>query len=70
MILTMNQDCLNSKNELQAIKGEKVELISDAHLPVLLLRSLTTGNTFSVRESGTDYEEQKKKHETDTNSTK
>lgn len=60
MKLTMLQDIMNSKNELQAAKGEKVELISDHHMPVLLVEN-DRGRTFSVRHTGTDYEEQKKK---------
>lgn len=55
----MLQDTLNSKNELQAAKGEKVELISDRHMPVLLVEN-EKGRTFSVRFSGTDYEDIKK----------
>lgn len=60
MKLTMLQDTLNSKNELQAAKGEKVDLISDFHFPVLLIMN-DRDRTFSVRHTGTDYEEQKKK---------
>jgi len=60
MTLTMTQDCYNTRNEINASKGEKVELISEAHFPVLLVRN-NRGNTFSVRESGTDYTEQKNK---------
>jgi hypothetical protein len=57
----MLQDCFNTKNEANALKGEKVELISDNHFPVLLVSSLTTGNSFPVKAEGTDYEKQKKK---------
>lgn len=65
MTLTMTQDCFNTRNEANALKGEKVELISDRSYPVLLV-SVMRGNTehrFPVRFSGTDYEEQKKKNE-------
>ncbi len=60
MKLTMLQDTLNSKNELQAAKGEKVELISDHHFPVLLIQG-NSGRTFSVRYTGTDYDPKKHK---------
>lgn len=60
MKLTMLQDTLNSKNKLQAAKGEKVELISDSHFPVLLCRN-DRGNSFSVKSEGTNYEELKNK---------
>ena len=62
MTLTMLQDCLNTKNEINASKGEKVELISDNHFPVLLVCG-NRGNTFSVRHIGTDYDKQKQKNE-------
>lgn len=61
MTLTLNQDVIGHKNTLYARKGEKVELISDVHYPVLLVRSKDTGESFPVRFTGTDYEEQKKK---------
>lgn len=59
MTLTLNQDVLSGKNVLYARKGEKVELISDEHYPVLLVRN-ERGESFPVRETGTDYREQKK----------
>lgn len=58
----MMQDVQNSKSEMQAMKGEKVTLISDAHLPVLLV-SNSRDQTFSVRFNGTNYEELKQQHE-------
>lgn len=58
MKLILNQAVINTKNEIQASKGETVELISDSHFPVLLVEN-NHHQTFSVRYSGTDYEEQK-----------
>lgn len=66
MTLTMNQDCINSRNEVNAMKGEKVELISDGHLPVLLVEN-GRGQTFSVRVTGTNYQELKKKQSESNN---
>lgn len=60
MTLTLNQDVYSHRNELYAKEGEKVELISDRHLPVLLIRN-ERGNSFSVRVSGTNYQELKDK---------
>lgn len=54
MTLTMTQDCFNTKNKANALKGEKVELISEAHYPVLLVRN-SRGNSFSVKSEWTDY---------------
>lgn len=59
MKLTMTQDCFNHKNEANVLKGEEVDLISDNHLPVLLV-SNSRGNSFSVKAEGTNYEELKK----------
>jgi hypothetical protein len=60
MTLTINQDVLSYTNVLYASKGEKVELISDNHFPVLLVRNVR-GNSFSVKAEGTDYDKQKNK---------
>lgn len=60
MTLTLNQDVQNSKSEMQAMNGEQVNLISDRSYPVLLVEN-SRGQTFSVRVTGTDYEEQKNK---------
>lgn len=62
MKLILNQDVLSHRNELLSREGEEVDLISDNHFPVLLV-SNSRGNTFSVKVEGTDYEEQKLKHE-------
>lgn len=50
----MMQDVQNSKSEMQAMKGEKVTLISDNHYPVLLVRN-SRDQSFSVKAEGTDY---------------
>lgn len=60
MTLTMLQDCFNTRNEANAMKGEKVELISESHYPVLLVRN-DRGNSFPVKAEGTDYVQRKKK---------
>lgn len=60
MKLTMTQDCYNSKNEINALNGEKVTLISDRSHPVLLV-SNSRGNSFSVKAEGTNYQELKYK---------
>jgi hypothetical protein len=54
MTLTLYQDVMSHQNVLYASKGEKVELISDNHFPVLLVRNIR-GNSFSVKAEGTDY---------------
>jgi hypothetical protein len=60
MTLTMTQDCYTHNNVVNAMKGEKVELISDNHHPVLLVRN-SRGQSFSVKAEGTDYVKQKNK---------
>jgi len=60
MTLTLNQDVLNSHNQVMGLKGHTVTLISDAHRPVLLVRN-ERDESFSVRETGTDYDQQKNK---------
>lgn len=61
MILTLNQEVYGFRNNLYGRKNEKVELVSDEHLPVLLVQSLSTGERFPVKVEGTDYEEVKNK---------
>lgn len=58
MKLILTQTVMNHKNELQAKEGEEVDLITDVHLPVLIVEN-NRHNRFSVRVTGTNYQELK-----------
>lgn len=60
MKLILHQDVMSYTNFLYGKKGEVVLLISDSHYPVLLVMNFQE-QTFSVRASGTNYQELKDK---------